>query len=77
MNALGVYLPQDRLRALFEESLALNREIGAKDGIYERTTVTAKATMGEEAFSVAFEAGPKMTLDKAAGFALEESQSHG
>ncbi len=77
MSKLSVYLPQDRWCALLGESLALNRDIGAKDGIYERTTVTAKATLGEEAFNAAFKAGQKMMLEEAAGFALEESRSNG
>ena len=40
---------------------------------YDEATATARAALGEEAFTAAYEDGKSMTLDEAVAYALEEN----
>jgi hypothetical protein len=42
-------------------------------GIQSKRRLIARATLGEEAFTTAWEEGKKMTFEEAVKFALEES----
>jgi hypothetical protein len=43
-------------------------------GVYDHTIAVGKATLGEEGFIAAFEAGRQLSLDEAVQLALEEGK---
>jgi hypothetical protein len=71
----------ERAARLFGATAAMREVSGTGEaarsfrGAYERDEAEARATLGEEAFAVAWAAGRAMSLEQAVAFALGESYS--